>query len=94
MSGPGTKEARKRWAALIKQVYEVDPLRCSQCGGEMKIIAFIESHQGEVIETLHCAKRTALLRATHLQGLGSPSSGIAGCGRRRRLGTLLRSRSQ
>lgn len=29
------------WARLIKQVYEVDPLVCRQCGGPMKIIAFI-----------------------------------------------------
>ena len=27
---------------LIKQVYEVDPLECPVCGGEMKIIAFID----------------------------------------------------
>ena len=26
----------KRWAALIKQVYEIDPLSCPKCGGQMK----------------------------------------------------------
>jgi hypothetical protein len=26
---------------MIKRVYEVDPLVCPDCGGEMKIIAFI-----------------------------------------------------
>ncbi|MDA1277905.1 MAG: hypothetical protein O2960_28240 [Verrucomicrobia bacterium] len=56
--GPGRKTARKRWAALIKQVYETDPLLCP-CGGEMKIISFIERHQSEVIERLQCAKRTS-----------------------------------
>ena len=35
------KSINKTWAALIKQVYEVDPLVCEKCGGEMKIIAFI-----------------------------------------------------
>jgi hypothetical protein len=30
------------WAALIKAVYEVDPLKCPKCGGTMKIVGFIE----------------------------------------------------
>jgi hypothetical protein len=30
------------WAMLIKRVYEIDPLACPQCGGQMKVIAFIE----------------------------------------------------
>ena len=53
---PSAREARKRWAALIKQVYETDPLTCSKCGSTMKIIGFIERHQGEVLEKLlrHC----------------------------------------
>jgi hypothetical protein len=32
------------WAALIRKVYEVDPLTCSQCGGQMKVIAFITDY--------------------------------------------------
>lgn len=54
--GPGGKAARKRWAALIKQVYETDPLICPKCGGEMKIIRFIDRNQQEVIEKIlkHC----------------------------------------
>jgi hypothetical protein len=41
---------------LIKQVYAADPLLCPKCGSEMKIIAFIERHQTEVIEKIlrHC----------------------------------------
>ena len=35
-------KCRKTWAALIKCVYEVDPLKCPKCGGEMRIISFIE----------------------------------------------------
>ena len=34
--------ARANWARLIRKVYEVDPLLCPECGGVMKIIAFIE----------------------------------------------------
>jgi hypothetical protein len=41
---------------LIKQVYQSDPLCCPKCGAEMRIIAFIERHQTEVIEKIlrHC----------------------------------------
>lgn len=35
------KAARLAWAMLIARIYEVFPLRCPQCGGEMRIIAFI-----------------------------------------------------
>jgi hypothetical protein len=35
-------EARRSWARLIRQVYEVDPLPCARCGGTMRIIAVIE----------------------------------------------------
>jgi len=41
---------------LIKRVYEVDPLSCPKCGGQMKIISFIERDRGDVIERIlrHC----------------------------------------
>ena len=44
------------WAMLIKRVYEVDPLACPCCGGQMKIVSFIERSQQEVIERIlrHC----------------------------------------
>jgi hypothetical protein len=31
------------WAMLIKRVYEIDPLVCSRCGGEMKIVSLCEA---------------------------------------------------
>jgi len=46
-----------RWAALIKRVYEVDPLRCPACGATMRIVAFIERRdQPAVVEKIlrHC----------------------------------------
>ena len=33
------------WAEMIKKVYEVDPLLCPKCEGQMSIIAFIEDHK-------------------------------------------------
>jgi hypothetical protein len=41
----GPEERRipsKKWRELIKKVWEVDPLKCPNCGGEMKIIALID----------------------------------------------------
>lgn len=35
----------KSWARLIKKIYEVDPLICPKCGGDMRIIAFIEDYK-------------------------------------------------
>jgi hypothetical protein len=32
------RKCRMTWAALIKCVYEVDPLKCPKCGGEMRIV--------------------------------------------------------
>ncbi len=34
----------KDWAEMIRKVYEVDPLTCPQCGGTMKVIAFITNY--------------------------------------------------
>jgi hypothetical protein len=36
-----SKEWRQNWARLIQKIYEVDPLICPKCQGEMRIIAFI-----------------------------------------------------
>ena len=36
------KKGSQSWAKLIAQVYEVDPLRCEQCGETMELIAFIK----------------------------------------------------
>ncbi len=50
------RQARRRWAMLIQRVYHVDPLTCPHCGGRMKIIAFVEARQDEVIRKIleHC----------------------------------------
>ncbi len=60
-SGAATEPATstrcsQTWAMLIKRVYEVDPLMCARCGGEMKVVAFIEPPRGDVIEKIlrHC----------------------------------------
>ena len=33
---------RQLWAALLKKVWDIDALKCPKCGGQMKVISFIE----------------------------------------------------
>jgi len=39
------------WAMLIKKVYGVDPLICTRCGGNMRIVGFVTTEL-EIRETL------------------------------------------
>ena len=54
---PTPNRSSQTWAMLIKRVYEVDPLCCPKCQGEMRVIAFLEPPQAHVIEKIlrHCA---------------------------------------
>jgi len=69
---------RLTWASLIKLVYEVDPLKCPNCGGTMKIIALIDrSRQPEVVEKIlrHCGLwREAKPRAPPATPLVAPKA--------------------
>jgi len=38
------KQFRKNWARLIQKIYNVDPLFCLKCSGEMRIISFVEDN--------------------------------------------------
>ena len=38
---PAAARARSRWAQLLARVYEIDPLRCPSCHGEMRIVSFL-----------------------------------------------------
>ncbi len=55
---PDERRLRRRWSQLIKRVFEVDPLVCPRCGGEMRVVAFILHH--DVIDAiLRHLERTA-----------------------------------
>jgi hypothetical protein len=41
---------RRRWAQLIRRVYEIDPLVCPRCQGVMRVVAFITD--GRVIRRI------------------------------------------
>jgi hypothetical protein len=34
----------KGWAEMIRKVYEVDPMACPRCGGQMKVFAFLTDY--------------------------------------------------
>ncbi len=39
---PAPLEVRRAWASLVNKVYQVNPLVCPKCGGEMRVISYIE----------------------------------------------------
>ena len=47
MSG---RVAKQNWARLIQKIYEVDPLICPKCNGQMKIISIIDDF--DIIEQI------------------------------------------
>jgi len=49
-------EVSRRWAALLQQSFEVDPLVCPHCAGAMRIVAFIT--QSAVIDQILMHLRT------------------------------------
>jgi len=65
---PARSRPSQTWAMLIKRVFEIDPLICPRCSGQMKIVAFLEPPQGDV----------TCLPA----GRSRRSCGIAACGAR------------
>jgi hypothetical protein len=73
--GPYRAALRRRWAELIRRVYEVDPLVCPRCGGEMRVIGFIT--QPSLIDRIvdHLRRREKIPRPPPLsaQPLASPA---------------------
>ena len=47
---PSAAARRKRWAQLLRQVFEIDPLACPSCGEEMQITSFITTAQQPILE--------------------------------------------
>jgi hypothetical protein len=51
-AAPPKRAAHYQWAVLIARIYEVIPLLCPLCGGQMRIIAFI-THSADICRILH-----------------------------------------
>jgi len=73
--------ASKKWRELIKKVWEVDPLLCPDCQGEMKIIALIDDRT--VIEKI--LRHLGLWQPGTPVLLASPACPVEASSRRRKL---------
>ena len=60
---PELRASRRRWAALIRRIFEVDPLVCPRCGGPMRIIAFITEPKVIHRILIHLATRATAERS-------------------------------
>jgi hypothetical protein len=38
---PALADVCRRWAELLRRIFELDPLRCPRCGNAMRVVAFI-----------------------------------------------------
>ena len=65
-------EATRRWAALLQQIFEVDPLACPTCHGAMRIVAFIT--QTSVIDQILTHLCTRAAHAAHADARSPPST--------------------
>ena len=52
VDSPSIRVRKKRWAQLIRHVFEVDPLTCTSCGAKMKVLAFITTSQKTVLDRI------------------------------------------
>ncbi len=71
---PPRRLARRRWAALIKRIWQVDPLVCPRCTTRMKIVSFIQPTQRDIIEKIlkHCGLAEQPSRAPPLEDRAAP----------------------
>ncbi|MCE2902175.1 MAG: hypothetical protein LXA09_13155, partial [Gemmatimonadetes bacterium] len=65
-------EAARRWATLLQQIFEVDPLVCPSCHGAMRIVACIT--QTSVIDQILTHLRTRASREAHAEPRSPPST--------------------
>ena len=71
------------WAALLQQIFEVDPLACPSCHGVMRLVAC--STQRSVIDQILAHLRTRAATAAHAAARSPPSTrGPSGPGATRR----------
>ena len=65
------KRASKTWAALIRKVYELEPLLCPCCGGTMHVKAFI-TDTNEVARLLENLKMAPFIQPLPIQAAAPP----------------------
>jgi len=67
------RKASKSWAALIKRVFEVDPLVCPKCSGKMKIKGFVTEAK-EITAILHLLQVPAFVKPVPLRVTSPPGT--------------------
>ena len=60
------REARRRWADLLRLIYEVDPLVCVRCGGAMRVAAIVTARDTIAEILAHVRARSPPVSYTHL----------------------------
>ena len=60
--------ARYLWAVLLARIFEILPLRCSLCGAEMRIIAFVTDPGAVRSILIHLGEPTTPPRAAPARG--------------------------
>ena len=65
-------EAARRWATLLQQIFEMNPLVCPSCHGAMRLVAFIT--QASVIDQILAHLRTRGAREAHAGPRSPPST--------------------
>ena len=65
-------EASRRWATLLQQLFEADPLACPSGRGTMRVVACIT--QASVIDPILTHLRTRAAMATHGAARRPPST--------------------
>ena len=73
-------EATRRWAALLQQIVEVDPLACPTCRGPMRILACVT--QASVIDQILTHLRARPATAAHAGERSPHRRGPPGAGAR------------
>jgi len=71
------------WAEMIKKIYEVDPLLCPRCGGQMSILTFIE--EPKVIDKITRSPQSDFLCRTTSLTSNCPTGTLDGSRRDRRV---------
>jgi len=71
---PEAAALRKRWADLLRRVYEIDPLVCPRCSATMRVVGFIT--QPQTIKRIldHLQRSTSRPRSPPVTGTQLPAT--------------------
>jgi len=76
-------EGTRRWAAVLQQIVEVDPLKCPTCHGVLRLVTCITPRS--MIDQILAHLRTRATTAAHAAARSPPSTrGPSGPGATRR----------